>query len=634
MTFRRASLLGFLFCVGCGGNTSNDEDQSEAGSGASSVDGGSAGEDGGSLASAGEVANGGASEGQGGDNARGGAPGSGGALTGGTGTGGAAARGGAANGGSGTGGGSGGAVASGGAPEGGGGVLAGGGTAGSQEAGGGTAGSQEAGGMAGAEAGTAGVGGESHEWHVDAVNGSDLAPGTEAEPLRTLTRAAYSAQPGDTVILHDGIWDGAVDAPLGATSSANCGDGVSGILFGENVSLRAQNPGAARIVTAGDHGICMSGGSVESIRFGCAHEASDVTRSALEAQSGVVEVVGTSFENCVEATPLVVAGTAAVTLRPGELSDYLVAPRGGMAVLSGQGQLVVDGGKLTMERDAFVVGDTARLELHGVTVVSEANLQQQTQAGILLRTGAPGVRIDGGTQFENVGVAIDGMDASSQIAIEGMTITGGNDAIQLLHTVEMAPAEIAINDLTVTGVVGAALSLQGSYELSITNSRVSGTASIPFYLIGSGTVNLDSVSITDSGGGLLFTSIEGRDGFHVTGRNLTITGGELPGVIVIGATNDVIDLGTGDSPGNNTFTGNDTTTTDRPANLAFMVPDGVVVMASGNTWEPDQQGADADGHYSVGAAAEPLDVTSGDGPNYRNEEGNTGALRLADIPTP
>lgn len=44
------------------------------------------------------------------------------------------------------------------------------------------------------------------EYHVDAARGSDDAPGTEAQPFRTVLRASESLQPGDRAIIHEGVY--------------------------------------------------------------------------------------------------------------------------------------------------------------------------------------------------------------------------------------------------------------------------------------------------------------------------------------------------------------------------------------------------------------------------------------------
>ena len=44
-----------------------------------------------------------------------------------------------------------------------------------------------------------------YEYHV-AKNGSDLGKGTKEDPFLTINRAASLAQPGDTVIVHEGVY--------------------------------------------------------------------------------------------------------------------------------------------------------------------------------------------------------------------------------------------------------------------------------------------------------------------------------------------------------------------------------------------------------------------------------------------
>lgn len=57
------------------------------------------------------------------------------------------------------------------------------------------------------------------ELHV-AIGGSDSNPGTKAEPLRTIQRAAERAQPGDTVTVHEGLYRERVNPPRGGESDS------------------------------------------------------------------------------------------------------------------------------------------------------------------------------------------------------------------------------------------------------------------------------------------------------------------------------------------------------------------------------------------------------------------------------
>jgi hypothetical protein len=55
------------------------------------------------------------------------------------------------------------------------------------------------------------------EFHV-ALTGSDINPGAKKSPFRTIQRAAEAAQPGDTIIVHQGVYREHVNPPRGGAS--------------------------------------------------------------------------------------------------------------------------------------------------------------------------------------------------------------------------------------------------------------------------------------------------------------------------------------------------------------------------------------------------------------------------------
>ncbi|NLE60533.1 MAG: DUF1565 domain-containing protein, partial [Planctomycetes bacterium] len=57
------------------------------------------------------------------------------------------------------------------------------------------------------------------EFHV-AVNGKDSNTGAQAEPLRTIQRAADLAQPGDVITVHEGVYRERINPPRGGQSDA------------------------------------------------------------------------------------------------------------------------------------------------------------------------------------------------------------------------------------------------------------------------------------------------------------------------------------------------------------------------------------------------------------------------------
>ena len=57
------------------------------------------------------------------------------------------------------------------------------------------------------------------EYHV-ALSGNDTHPGTKAQPLRTIQRAADLAQPGDVITVHEGVYRERISPPRGGESGA------------------------------------------------------------------------------------------------------------------------------------------------------------------------------------------------------------------------------------------------------------------------------------------------------------------------------------------------------------------------------------------------------------------------------
>jgi len=86
------------------------------------------------------------------------------------------------------------------------------------------------------------------------------------------------------------------------------------------------------------------------------------------------------------------------------------------------------------------------------------------------------------------------------------------------------------------------------------------------------------------------------------------------------------DLGSASDPGQNRFSSTGQLEHNGP-NLSVGCNNDCFVNASGNTWDPLEQGADDSGHYPA-PVGEPWDVTSGSGANYNIS--STATLRLAE----
>jgi hypothetical protein len=100
------------------------------------------------------------------------------------------------------------------------------------------------------------------------------------------------------------------------------------------------------------------------------------------------------------------------------------------------------------------------------------------------------------------------------------------------------------------------------------------------------------------------------------------------GLMIAAGSASTIDLGTLAEPGGNTFVQRNAT-----QNTALRLNmQAITVQAVGNTWTPNQQGADAQGHYQVLAGKVREDATAvNSGINYIKPYATT-TLRLAEIP--
>ena len=59
-------------------------------------------------------------------------------------------------------------------------------------------------------------------YYVDATAGNDASPGTSARPFRTLQHAADLVNPGDGVVVKDGVYTGRALRALHAEEKARC----------------------------------------------------------------------------------------------------------------------------------------------------------------------------------------------------------------------------------------------------------------------------------------------------------------------------------------------------------------------------------------------------------------------------
>jgi hypothetical protein len=359
---------------------------------------------------------------------------------------------------------------------------------------------------------------------------------------------------------------------------------------------------------------------------------------------------------------LEVTASGRVVLEPGDDPDhnYVGAPGAvhALAIVRDTAELTIEGG---VADGATGAGVGNLIDLADESRLTVKNFTLSNQSGALVSGGA----------------AVWMGGARCTVLIEGSRIdlgnnTGGAACIVQDDNYAGSPAEygsLTIRDSVVTQCRGSALQLrEGAPEVLIEDSELSSSGAR--FGIEAGQIGFDGVKVAgrplltlvnvtirgnylggiamNGGGALSITGgsvdtnggpsgrggiwLEGALPYEVSVRGVSITDNVGPsgyaGVWLAGDATSTFDLGTADSEGNNTLTGN------QPTQMSVRVAAGVVVSAVGNTWTASAQGADDDGRYTVDGTlcggADPCDQTSGADVNFTFMGAGAGAaLRLA-----
>jgi hypothetical protein len=250
-----------------------------------------------------------------------------------------------------------------------------------------------------------------------------------------------------------------------------------------------------------------------------------------------------------KAAPLVVSGSAKVTMYPGAVNNYTTVPvpvgKGlTFAFVTGTAELTMEGGTiddfLPANDDGYcnpLFEGSGKITLNGLTVRHKGSVVRATGATLNV-TG--GTLEDRSTPF-NVGCfPLVDLVTSANVTLENVTLGGGT--------------RIGIGTTTTS----------------------------------SGTLNLSAVTVTG------FT-VRGIDvsAFDAQPLALSIRGSTFQGndVAIKVANGVTADLGTAEDPGNNTINGNTTRGLESSSSN--------VVKAAGNMWIANQQGAGATGKYTA-----------------------------------
>jgi hypothetical protein len=472
---------------------------------------------------------------------------------------------------------------------------------------------------------------------VDPVNGDDANPCTAAAPCRSIGKALTNAAAGSTLALADGVY----------TPAPNSGFSVG---VPDGVTLRATNPGAATIANMDLflHGSATIDGLVVD-RSGPinTNTCGVITAQGNATTSTTLTLIGV-FSNCPQWLGL--GPNVKATLTPGSLpggvyTTGLPAGNQQFALVGNGAELLIqggtlDGGNVVTTLSVGVVMNVlagGKLTLDGVTFKNYVATAIDSSGQTILTNG---------TTLDHVGIPGDPGPQSggfNQCAADSAIVARGGSSLTLDHA--------TLSNVASAGIcVGAVFAGTATTSIQITQSTVAhvagaaietywdaGIGQIPPAALGP-TVNIDSTTFTDTGRALFWYRIPGAaitlSNVTVTAstaaantgdptancpvaairldtvdgpmtfkmRNSTLSNNAAQGLCVEGQV-PAADLGTTGDPGGNTFTGNATT------GLTFIVSNTVTpqtMNAVGNTWAANQQGADANGHYSVAPGYVPV----------------------------
>jgi hypothetical protein len=291
-------------------------------------------------------------------------------------------------------------------------------------------------------------------------------------------------------------------------------------------------------------------------------------------------------------------------------------PAGGEAVLAGD----LSGPGLVLED-----GTLANLTLEDFSVALTATRMGKV-VSVRIRSSGVAVRAERSASLDLSDVTLIGMDRTCATGIQAvefahLAVTGLVSKTLGSHLEAKDQAEVSVTDAQVTGDPACTQPLftaSAGKPFTIANSTFDGASTPGTAISSSATTTLKDTTVKNASRGI-----------NISGGDLTMMGGSLTGNFV-GAQVDSATLHlrgvavTGNSEGVNadgnldvsgsTVTDNDTgivcngftcqvfQNTIRNRFVGLVVPGGNVsvnVQAQLNTWIPDTQGADAQGHYST-----------------------------------
>jgi hypothetical protein len=307
-------------------------------------------------------------------------------------------------------------------------------------------------------------------------------------------------------------------------------------------------------------------------------------------------------------------------MRPGGVENFMGA--GGCTFLTtwAESQVTFEGGtvdggapNITSGNALFIARDNSLLVFEGTTIGTSEH-----EHGITV-THTSELRLTAGAVMRGFSAtAILARGDEHLITIDGSTI---EDCGAALHQPYGYGGTVTANivDSVISGNTWGLLAGFGhTLNLTLDGTQITGSEQAGIGVTSGSFTITDSEVSGNTGDGI---NIQPQNTCSFTMRDTQVTDNGGRGVFFYCNETGSADLGTLEEPGGNTLTGN-TTNIEVAGTL-------MPIDAVGNVWTPSVQGASAEGTYEADGAGAVLEVSGGDGPNYKLGE-NT--MRLAENP--
>ncbi len=412
-------------------------------------------------------------------------------------------------------------------------------------------------------------------YYVDPIAGSDANKGTENKPFRTLFKALTTAQPGDTVSLGPGVYSQATNGEQFGTTSQPI-PAVSGLtILG---ALENGLPASTLQGTGSEVGLSLQANTtvknLKLIHFDRAISAAQgqhslsnlsLTRNAQGIWVGnfsQTTLAASAISLTAAATGVLVARTGQFTMDGGSISGSASNCATGTT-----GLFVFGSGQATLKNGANltnIAGAALAIQDTGMATLDTATISRTLPSGC---TPVASVRAAGSASLTLHSTIVRSMDGTNAGGIEMQ------DNVQL-----------TLDGGSVSRHTGTAIRVLGTGKLSVNGSSFTSNQ------IGIDASGAPQASITITGATLQYNKQAGIIAPAFKLRNSSVHDNGV-GIKINGP---AVDLGTLADVGNNTIQNNTTT----GVTFASSISSGSV-NAVGNTWNPNIQGADANGHYTI-----------------------------------